>query len=117
MIENKKPVNFYKNLSEITEKAIKEIFEAVNNQNKLNTSFRIIKENGAIAHIKADALVITNTDGKPIKMIGMNRDITEQKELENKLKQYKHFFQNSNDFLNISNNYHTPNAHSGGIGC
>ena len=85
------------------EKTIKEIFEAVNNQNKLNTSFRIIKENGAIVHIKADALAISNSEGKPIKMIGLNKDITEQKELENKLKQYKHFFQNSNDFLNISN--------------
>ena len=30
MIENKKPVNFYKNLSEITEKAIKEIQKQTN---------------------------------------------------------------------------------------
>ena len=85
------------------EKVIEEAIKAIKSKKKLNISFRIIKKTGKIAYIKSEAIIINNTNGEPIKMIGINRDITEQKELENKLKQYELFFKNSNDFLNISN--------------
>ncbi len=47
-----------------------------------NTEFRIDHPDGKIRYIKADGIVIRDMDGKPSRMIGLNRDITERKQME-----------------------------------
>lgn len=85
------------------ERAVNELSTAVEKQDNYHTSFRILKSNGDIVHIKADAIILRNEIREPYRMIGINMDITSQKNAENTLVEYKHFFQNSNDFLNIAN--------------
>lgn len=85
------------------EMEINKLRQAVENLDDYNTSFRIVKGCGEIAYIKADSVILRNERGKPYRIIGINKDITAQKNAENKLVAYKHFFQNSKDFLNISN--------------
>nr|WP_170857031.1 PAS domain S-box protein [Algoriphagus locisalis] len=89
--------------AEDKEKVIAKLKNSIDSLENLHSSYRIVKSDGEIAYIKADAIVLRNEQGEPYRMIGINKDITAQKISENKLVEYKHFFQNSNDFLNISN--------------
>ncbi len=50
--------------------------------NVLDTEFRVIWPTGEIRYIKTNALVIRDDGGKPLKMIGINWDITDQKHAE-----------------------------------
>lgn len=66
--------------------AIEEVNAAIRGDINFDTSFRIIKPNNTIAHIKADGLVLCDMVGNSARMIGINRDITEQKQAEAGLK-------------------------------
>ncbi len=59
------------------EKANNEVELALNGSKEFNTTFRIIQPDNTIRHIKADAIVLRDTNSNPISMIGINRDITE----------------------------------------
>ena len=50
-----------------------------------DTDFRIIRPDGSIRYIKANAMLSTDTDGKPIRILGTNYDITDRKNAENAL--------------------------------
>ncbi|NEQ75511.1 MAG: PAS domain S-box protein [Okeania sp. SIO2C9] len=52
-----------------------------------NTEFRVVHPDGSIHFIKASALVQRNLQGESQRMIGINYDITEQKQAEATLKQ------------------------------
>lgn len=67
------------------ERASKEVDLAINGTKEFDTEFRIIKPNGDIRYLKANATVLKNEKGEPIKMTGVNYDITEQKETQNNL--------------------------------
>jgi PAS domain S-box-containing protein len=58
---------------------------ALRGEKSFNTEFRIIRPSGDVRHIKANALVLYNTVGNPLRMIGVNYDITEQKMAEERL--------------------------------
>ncbi|MTI39598.1 PAS domain-containing protein [Fulvivirga lutimaris] len=68
---------------------VKELFEEVNNQlakhKGFNYTFRIIKPNNKIAHIRAMSS-LEKMDGKEV-LIGVNWDITKEKEKENYLQE------------------------------
>jgi PAS domain S-box-containing protein len=76
-----------------------EVFErkSINDMN-----FRIIRPNGDIRYLSGSATPIV-IDGKLVKVIGVNRDITESKQSEKKLKESEErirlFTQNVPDFL------------------
>ncbi len=55
--------------------------------NDYGTEFRILHPNGDVRHIKANGTVIRDADGNAIRVIGINRDITEEKDLESKFRQ------------------------------
>jgi signal transduction histidine kinase/ActR/RegA family two-component response regulator len=65
---------------------------ALNGEQEYNTVFRVLHPDGAVKHIKANAIVTRGADGTPERMIGINYDITERirlaeerQELENQL--------------------------------
>lgn len=47
-----------------------------------SSEFRIVLPDGTIRHLKAKGEVFYDDDGKPIRMLGVNFDITEQKQAE-----------------------------------
>ncbi len=53
--------------------------DAVNGLREYNTEFRILHPDGNLRYIKASAIVLRDDRGNPLKMIGTNWDITEQK--------------------------------------
>jgi PAS domain S-box-containing protein len=59
--------------------------KALNGEGGYDLEFRIVLSSGEIKHIKANALVNRDVDGKAVRMIGMNQDITERKQLEEQL--------------------------------
>jgi len=58
------------------ETAAKELNDAIENNGRFNTKFRIIWPSGEVRHIKAAAIVSYDSDGKPLSMVGVNYDVT-----------------------------------------
>ncbi len=57
--------------------AIDECNAALNGGKDFNTIFRVQHPDGKILYLKADGLVIRDSDNKPLRMIGINHDITD----------------------------------------
>jgi PAS domain S-box-containing protein len=65
--------------------ALDECNAALNGEKEFDTSFRVIHPNGTVLYLKATGSVIRDVDGKPLRMIGINRDITEANLAEEQL--------------------------------
>jgi PAS domain S-box-containing protein len=59
-----------------------EIQKAIKGEKEFNTEFRVIWPDGSIRYIRALAYVQRDKSGKPLRMVGTNWDITEQKMAE-----------------------------------
>lgn len=68
-----------------SERASNEVQLAINGEKNFDTEFRVITPKGEIRHLRAFAEVIFNEDGKSQRMIGVNWDITKEKENEKAL--------------------------------
>ncbi len=66
-----------------------EIQAALRGEREYAPEFRIVRPDGSIRHIKADSQTFKDRDGKPLRMIGTNIDITERKLAEEELRRYK----------------------------
>jgi len=70
---------------------------------EFNTEFRIITQTGKIKYIKAASIIERDSKGNPLKMIGVNYDITDTKLAEEKLKvseeKYRLLAENSTDVI------------------
>jgi len=64
------------------ERADEEVQRALRGEEKFDTEFRIVWPDGTIKVIKGTASVYHDKEGKPLRMIGVNWDITECKEAE-----------------------------------
>ncbi len=84
------------------ERSEQELQNAITSGQSFNSEFRIIWQDKSIHHIKGMAESVRDTNGKPYKMIGVNYDITEQKEAQNEIER-------SNARLSIA----TQSAHIG----
>ena len=62
-----------------------EIQAALHGEREYAPEFRIVRPDGAIRYIKADSRTIKDREGKPLRMIGTNIDITEHKQAEEAL--------------------------------
>ncbi|WP_396636504.1 PAS domain S-box protein [Maribacter sp. R77961] len=75
-----------------------EIAQAVAGEKEFDTEFRVNRPNGAIRNIRAIASTERNANGKAVKMIGANWDITELKrtrlKLERSQESFNHTFEN-----------------------
>ncbi|MCR9173846.1 MAG: PAS domain S-box protein [bacterium] len=69
------------------EEAQNRLNNSIDQRKSFHATFRIITPNGEIRHLQADASVIKDALGKPIRMIGVNKDITERVENENRIKE------------------------------
>jgi PAS domain S-box-containing protein len=67
------------------QRAEAEIQAAIDGEKDFHTEFRVLWPNGEIRHIEAHAVTLPGPTGKGIRMIGVNKDITEKKEAALKL--------------------------------
>lgn len=58
-------------------------------EKEYDTDFRVVHPDGTVKYIKADGIVIRDADGNAIRMIGINKDITDRKRTEEELKEYR----------------------------
>ena len=75
-----------------------EVQQAINGKTPFDTQFRIIRPDGDIRHVRAFARVVRDEEGIPIKMTGVNFDITDSKRAEETLREseqrYHSLFEN-----------------------
>ncbi|MBS1213503.1 MAG: hypothetical protein H6R26_2120 [Proteobacteria bacterium] len=55
-------------------------------EREYDTEFRVVWPDDSIHHLKAYGLVVRDTDGKPLRMTGINFDITEHKQAEDRIR-------------------------------
>jgi len=67
------------------QRALDECQQALDGVRAWDTEFRALHPDGQVVHIKADGIVIRNHEGNPVRMIGINADITERKRTEEAL--------------------------------
>ncbi|MFZ4464219.1 MAG: PAS domain S-box protein [Bacteroidales bacterium] len=81
----------------------KEIQSAMKGEKELDTEYRIYWPDGSNHNIRALAIIVRDDTGQPLRMIGTNWDITEQKRLEDSLKSsetnFRTFFETINDMI------------------
>lgn len=66
-------------------RSVSEIEDAVTGKSKFDTEFRVVWPNGEVRHIRALADLRFDADRTPIKMIGVNWDISNVKDYESRL--------------------------------
>ncbi|MCA9641204.1 MAG: PAS domain S-box protein, partial [Myxococcales bacterium] len=59
-----------------------EVGQAVASADSFDSEFRIIRPNGEVRHLKASAKITRDADGKALRMVGVNFDITARKRAE-----------------------------------
>lgn len=69
----------------------REVEEAIAGIRPFNTEFRVVWPTGEVRHIKAVAKVFRDDNGTPLRMLGINMDVTERKLAENALKEREKF--------------------------
>ena len=67
------------------EQAWEECMAALRGDRDYDTEFRVTRRNGSVKVIKANGLVIRDRDGIAVRMVGLNRDITEQRWAEREI--------------------------------
>lgn len=89
--------------------------EFLEGQHNFDITFRIVKlDDKTIRYLQSNALLLSGSDGKPEKVVGINYDITQRKKLENELrsskfaaeeneKRFKQIFNSSPDAIFILN--------------
>ncbi len=68
------------------ERMTAEVKASLTGEKNFDTVFRIIRRGGDIRHIKADGLVVRDRQGQALRMLGVNRDITDQCRAEEALR-------------------------------
>ncbi len=89
------------------------LLEARRNDTHWVDEFRIVLSDGSVRHIHTASVVHSDVSGTPLRMIGINRDITELKQHEYELEQAREAAEGANkakgEFLaNMSHEIRTP---------
>lgn len=95
-------------------KAMSQVQLAIDEKNKFDTEFRVIKEDNSIAFIRSVGEVFRDYSGKPIRIIGANMDISRIKNKDQRLRQLLNVTEKQNqrlfDFTNIVSHNLRSNA-------
>jgi diguanylate cyclase (GGDEF)-like protein/PAS domain S-box-containing protein len=67
------------------ENSVNEMQKAISGEKEFDTEFRICRPDGSVRNIRALALVERDESGKPLRMIGTNWDITENKQKQDEI--------------------------------
>lgn len=67
------------------DRAIAECQAALDGIRPFDTTFRVLRRDGTVVHVKADGLVLRDPSGTPIRMLGVNQDVTERKNTQDAL--------------------------------
>jgi diguanylate cyclase (GGDEF)-like protein/PAS domain S-box-containing protein len=82
-----------------------EIQAALRGEREYAPEFRVVWPDGSVHYIKAASHTTFDAHGKPLRMIGINYELTEQKEIEQKLQRESEknlaFLRNASDGINI----------------
>jgi PAS domain S-box-containing protein len=65
------------------------IQSALRGEREYDEEFRIVQPDGSLRHIHASARTSRDADGKPVRMVGVNYDITERKLTEEELQRHR----------------------------
>ncbi len=92
------------------EQVMLEVDKAINENAAYNTEFRLVLPDQSIRYIESHALVTRDNEGKPLRMIGVNRDITDRKmaglHLADSERKLRHVLSSSSEsFYVIDKNY------------
>ena len=71
------------------EAASAEVARALTGGAAFDTKFRIVRPDGEVRTLKSNAMIIRDAEGKPLKMVGINYDITERELAETELKMHR----------------------------
>lgn len=58
-------------------------------EREYDTEFRVVWQDGSIHHLKAYGKLVRDANGRPLRMTGINFDITERKRAEEELRKYR----------------------------
>ena len=67
------------------QRAVDEANSALAGEKEFDTIFRVLHPDNTVKYLKADGMVIRDHEGKAVRMIGINRDVTASKEAEKEL--------------------------------
>lgn len=80
--------------------------DAIECHGRFEWEFRIIRPGGEIRHIKASALAVEDSLGQIQSMIGINRDVTERRRLESRLRRFEGIISVTPDLVSlVDSNY------------
>ena len=77
-----------------------EIQSAIKEGTEFNTKFRVVWPNKEIHHLRATGTIFRNDNGDPVRMIGLNWDVTKEQQIEQELLDYSKKLMSKNEELN-----------------
>ncbi|MYN44894.1 PAS domain-containing protein [Pseudoduganella sp. FT93W] len=63
--------------------------QALDGQAEFDAEFRVVWEDGSVHHIKGDAMIFRDSEGKPARMVGVNYDVTESRVAAQELRRHR----------------------------
>jgi PAS domain S-box-containing protein len=63
--------------------------QALAGEGEFDAEFRVIWADGTVHHIKGDAMIFRDADGRPARMVGVNYDITAHKVAQQELRRHR----------------------------
>jgi PAS domain-containing protein len=86
--------------------------EALNRENKVDYTFRIIAADGTVKWLRSIANVIKDKDGKPSTVMGIEQDVTERQKLVAKLEESQRLYKQAQELAKMGNfSWNLQNGH------
>lgn len=82
------------------ERSETEIQQAVNGEQKFNTNFRVVWPDNSVHYLRATGTVFRDENGKATQMVGLNWDVTKEREASLAIEEYSKLLETKNKELN-----------------